>query len=194
MGNRRAIDPSDDNRNPTYFSDLNPYFRFDATTKRIEDRVFNCRGIIINERFWNRISRELMDLMKESGPVMLYQLGLSYGFEVGAQGKQIVKDAKATVKFLEYYGLLAGWGRFETSEFQLFEGKIQGGVTVRIYDNFFPQAVKNNTNNPGCFFVSGLLAGIADGLFGEGHNCLESRCISIGSEHCEFTVTKISQD
>jgi predicted hydrocarbon binding protein len=171
--------------------DANPYFRFDPQSKHIEDAVFGCRGIIINERFWNRIRGELLDLMKESGPILLYQLGLSYGFEVGARGKDIVNDPQAAIKFLEYYGLLAGWGRFETGELRMSRGDIEGGMTVRVWDSFFASATKSETGNPGCFFVSGLLAGIADGLFGQSHNCMEKECRSAGSECCEFVVTAV---
>ena len=171
--------------------DSNPYFHFDPQSKRIEDMVFGCRGIIINERFWGRIRGELLDLMKEFGPILLYQLGLIYGYEVGAKGKGIVSDPQAAIKFLEYYGLMAGWGRFETSELQVSKGDIDGGMTVRVRDSFFAGAAKSATGNPSCFFVSGLLAGIADGLFGQSHNCMEKYCTSAGSECCEFVVTAV---
>ncbi|AIC14788.1 hypothetical protein NVIE_005860 [Nitrososphaera viennensis EN76] len=171
---------------------LNPYFHFDSQSKQIKDAVFNCRGIIINERFWNRIRDELMDLTKEAGPVILYQLGLSYGLEVGIQGKEAVKDSVAAINFLEYYGLLAGWGRFETSKLRLTQGQLSGPAVVKVFDNFFAYSPQNNSGNPGCFFVSGLLAGISDGLFGGHHNCLEEQCISAGSKCCQFVVARTS--
>jgi predicted hydrocarbon binding protein len=170
----------------------NPYFHFDPQSKQIKDSVFNCRGIIINERFWNRIRDELMELTKEAGPVILYQLGLSYGLEVGIQGKEAVKDSVAAIDFLEYYGLLAGWGRFETSKLQLSQGQLNGSAVVKIFDNFFAHAPQNNSGNPSCFFVAGLLAGITDGLFGGHHNCLEEQCISAGSKCCQFVVARAS--
>ena len=150
--------------------------------------IFECRGIIINERFWNRIRDELLDLMKESGPLILYQLGLSYGLDVGARGKDIVDDPQIAVKFLEFYGLMAGLGRFETSGFEFQSDKVEG-MTVKVYDSFFANSAKSMTGNPSCFFVSGLLAGIADGLFGPCHNCIEKNCTSAGSECCVFFVT-----
>jgi predicted hydrocarbon binding protein len=70
-------------------------------------------------------------------------------------------------------------------------GDIEGGMTVRVWDSFFASATKSETGNPGCFFVSGLLAGIADGLFGHSHNCMEKECRSAGSECCEFVVTAV---
>ncbi|AIC16174.1 V4R domain-containing protein [Nitrososphaera viennensis] len=174
---------------------LNPYFRFDNESKHIKDSVFSCRGIIINERFWNRIHKELMDLSKDSGPVILYQLGLNYGWEVGGQGKDLIKDPLAAVNFLEYYGLLAGWGRFEASELQLTQGRLAKPIVVKVFDNFFARAAgRSETGNPGCFFLSGLIAGVVDALFGAHHNCLEDKCISAGSECCEFVVARMTMD
>ena len=79
--------------------DANPYFHFDSKSKEIKDLVFKCRGMIINERLWARINREIMDLMKESGPLIMYQLGLSYGYEVGQHGRNIIKDHTTAVNF-----------------------------------------------------------------------------------------------
>ncbi len=171
---------------------LNPYFHFDPQSKQIKDSVFNCRGIIINERFWNRIRDELMDLTKEAGPVIMYQLGLSFGLEVGTQGKEAVTDSAAAVNFLEYYGMLAGWGRFETSKLRLIGGRLSEPINVKVFDNFFAHTFQSTSGNPTCFFVSGLLAGIADGLFGGHHNCLEAQCISAGAKCCQFVIARTS--
>lgn len=62
---------------------------------------------------------------------------------------------------------------------------------VKVYDGFFAKEIKK-TGAPGCFFVSGLLAGIAEGLSGEGHNCLETKCMSAGDAPCEFVLTRRS--
>lgn len=50
-------------------------FEFDKSSKRIRDRAFNARAIIINERFWNRLRGELLDLLKDQGPLILYHMG-----------------------------------------------------------------------------------------------------------------------
>ena len=57
-----------------------------TSSKRIRDRAFDARAIIINERFWNRLRNELLDLLKDQGPLVLYHMRASYGFETGVQG------------------------------------------------------------------------------------------------------------
>ena len=136
------------------------------------------------------LSGELTELLKDQGPLVLYQLGQSYGVDVGSRGRHLTKDLTSAIKFLEYYGLLAGWGRFETSNAQLDASQIEESVTIKIYENFFAQATINHSGNPSCYFISGLLAGIAEGLFEEGHHCLEKRCMSASSEFCEFVVRR----
>ena len=130
--------------------------------------------------------------MKEAGPLMLYQLGLSYGFRVGAQGRAKTKNVKDAIAFLEYYGLAAGWGQFKTIKLEMTSGRIDE-AQVQIHDNFFAQG-RNKTGNPQCFFLSGMLGGIAEGLIGEGHNCVETSCISCGAACCEFNITRIDPD
>ena len=147
--------------------------------------------MIINERLWARINQEIMDLMKESGPLIMYQLGLSYGYEVRQQGLNIIRDHATAIKFLEIHGLLAGWGRFVTSDFHPTNGKIDEPVTVKVYGSFFAMANKEKLHDPNCFFVSGLLAGIIDGLLEDSHNCVECRCMSCGSPYCEFNIARV---
>lgn len=126
----------------------------------------------------------------------MYQLGLSYGWEVGNQGKSLTKDAASAVKLLEYYGLMAGWGRFEAPDLEKSVGEQQllspKNVIVKVFNNFFARAAKSETGNPSCFFLSGIIAGVMDGLFSGHHNCLESPCIGSGSEHCEFVVAQVA--
>jgi uncharacterized protein len=168
--------------------DPNIHFHFDDESHDIQDPFFNCRGIIINERFWNSICTELMELTKEAGPLVLYQLGLSYGFRVGVQSKGIAKDPAAVLKFLEGYGLLAGWGRFEAPALEKLGVSLTTSITVKLHNNFFARAAKSNSGNPSYFFVSGLLAGVLNGLLGSHCNCLEIECMATGSKYCEFII------
>nr|WP_294805706.1 hypothetical protein [uncultured Nitrososphaera sp.] len=86
----------------------------------------------------------------------MYQLGLSYGWEVGNQSKSLTKDAAAAVKLLEYYGLMAGWGRFEAPDLEKSVREQEllppKNVIVKVFNNFFARAAKSETGNPSCFF------------------------------------------
>jgi predicted hydrocarbon binding protein len=173
----------------------NPFYHFSQKTKVIEDSAFNCRAILVNERFWNKIQSSILDLLKDAGPLVMYELGLEYGFDVGFQGKARAKAKGSVIDLFTYYVMVSGWGRFEVSELKLLkDGAPPRKFDVRVYDNFFAKASKSDTGNPSCFFLSGLLAGLAEGAFSTGYNCLETKCVTAGDDQCEFVLTRRSGD
>lgn len=170
---------------------LNEYFNFDPKANKMEDKVFACRAIITNEEFWDAMQDGLYDTLNEAWSVILFQMGLRYGSSVGEKARESVPEVQQAIKFLESYGLMAGWGRFKTAQFNLSEGKLPNDVKVAVEDNFFAKTGKKKKwETPRCFFVAGLLAGIAEGLLGEGHNCIETKCIANGAQACEFLISR----
>ncbi|AIC15256.1 V4R domain-containing protein [Nitrososphaera viennensis] len=168
----------------------NPFYHFSQKTKVIEDSAFNCRAILVNERFWNKIRSSILDLLKDAGPLVIYELGLECGFDMGFQGKTRAKTKGNAIDLFTYYVMMSGWGRFEVSELKLKDATPPRKATVKVYDSFFAKAAKSQTGNPSCFFLSGLLAGLAEGAFSTGYNCLETKCIAAGDDHCEFVLTR----
>lgn len=170
---------------------LNEYFNFNPKLNKTEDKVFGCKAILTNEEFWDAMQDGLYDTLNEGWSVILFQMGLKYGTSVGERARESVPDVPQAVKFLESYGLMAGWGRFKTAPFSLSEGKLADDLRVTVEDNFFARTGKKKKwETPRCFFVSGLLAGIAEGLLGEGHNCIETKCMASGAHACEFLITR----
>jgi predicted hydrocarbon binding protein len=165
----------------------NPFFELDRASRRIQDQAFGARAIIINERFWNRLRGELLDLLKDQGPLVLYHMGASYGFEIGSHAYEAEKDAMSATQFLQYYLLMAGRGKVEMAE----QKAGRKTMTIRVKDNFFAEAAKSDTGNPSCFFLSGFLAGMAESLFEQDCSCIEDRCMSSGSEACEFVIKQM---
>ncbi len=170
---------------------LNEYFNFDPKANKTEDKVFACKAILTNEEFWDAMQDGLYDTLNEGWSVILFQMGLRYGTSVGEKARGSIPDVENAVRFLESYGLMAGWGKFKTAQFTLSEGKLTSDLKVTVEDNFFAKTGKKKKwETPRCFFIAGLLAGIAEGLLGEGHNCIETRCIANGAPACEFRVSR----
>jgi hypothetical protein len=103
---------------------LNEFFDFDPKANKTEDKVFGCKAILTNEEFWDAMQDGLYDTLNEGWSVILFQMGLRYGTSVGERARESLPDVQLAVKFLEYYGLMAGWGRFKTAPFTLVEGKL----------------------------------------------------------------------
>lgn len=165
------------------------FFEFDSKTGARKDNVFNCRAILANQELWIRMQDGLFSILKSNAAVILYQIGLEYGIAVGEKGHNHSKDIEGAIKFLEIYGYLAGWGKFSTSPVVLSSGQLAKPVIVTVKNNFFALSVQKRSG-PQCFIVAGMLAGIAEGLLGEGYNCVETMCAADGGKHCEFMISR----
>jgi predicted hydrocarbon binding protein len=174
------------------FGDLthNAFFDFKLEAGQTIDLVFNCRAIMANEEFWDRVQNGLFSMLGGNAAVILYQIGLEYGLSVGSKAKERNHDIHEAIKFLKVYGFLAGWGRFSTSPVVLSGGELMKPVTVTVENNFFALSKHRRPGGPRCFIIAGVLAGITEGLLSEGHNCIETMCIADGAKHCEFLITR----
>ncbi|MFY3740550.1 MAG: putative hydrocarbon binding protein [Candidatus Nitrosomirales archaeon] len=173
---------------------LNSFFHFDPKTNQTQDLVFNCAAMLTNEEFWRTVQEGLFSAFKSGGPMILYHMGLKYGFAVGSRAREAKQDVYEAVKFLETYGLFAGWGRFKTFPFRLSMGRLAEEVTVKVEGSFFARSLPKTeqTHEPKCFIIAGLLAGIAEGLLGESHICIETTCMATGAQYCEFRIRPIN--
>jgi predicted hydrocarbon binding protein len=170
---------------------LNEFFKFDPVANKTEDKVFGCTAILTNEEFWDAIQEGLYPLLESNWSVILFEMGSRYGKKLGENARRKALDTDQAVKFLEFYGLMAGWGKFHTSPITLSMGKLAKDINVTVEDNFFARSSrKKKADSPRCFFVAGLLAGIAEGLFGERHECFERKCIACGADKCEFLLSR----
>jgi predicted hydrocarbon binding protein len=184
-----GIDSADNNSNS------NPFYHFSSKVPTITDSEFNCRAIFFNERLWIKLSSSLLDLLKDMGPLVVYELGLECGHDLGLQGKDRTKNEEDVIDLFTNYAMMSGWGRFELSLLKAKSGKTHPRKTlVKVYDSFFVKAKQSQTGNPCCFFVCGLLAGFAEGIFSICYNCIEDRCVGAGDDHCEFVLTRRSSD
>lgn len=168
---------------------LNEYFDFNPSENRTRDKVFGNNAIFTNELLWHTLQEGVYDSLGGVSFMIMFQLGQKYGIKLADRARERFADVQQAVKFLEKYGLLAGWGKFHATSFTLSGGKLQNKVKVAVEDNFFARATKKiEVETPQCFLVAGILAGIAQGLLGEPHTCFETKCMVIGDPYCEFTI------
>jgi predicted hydrocarbon binding protein len=174
---------------------INSFFQFNILEGKLMDQVFHSRAMLVNEELWHSVQETVFSLHKSNAAVLLYQMGLRYGISVGSKAREAKRTIHDAIKYLETYGLLAGWGKFSTSPVYVIDGKLAEDVMVTVKDNFFANARNGNARNgksdgPRCFIIAGLLAGITEGLLGEGYSCIETICAASGATHCEFLITR----
>lgn len=170
---------------------MNPtgYFRINPKTQYPEDVWFDTRALIINKEFWNSIRSDILEMMKDSGPVALYQIGLNAGSRIGAKACGFSDDWLAAFHSLADYCFDAGWGRIEISDKNFSQETLDRAVLV-VRDNFFVQGRSSLPSGPSCYFLSGMIAGIAKGLLHEAYRCVELSCMAAGSPDCRFRLLR----
>ena len=132
---------------------------------------------------YNRMFDRLAELFGTGGEVMLLYEGMAIG-EMNAHeiirrlGKDIIaRNMPSVIKMFSS----SGWG--DTS----LEFSEDGSVVVRMGDCFECSTRKRVRH--GCYFIKGLLAGVAKTILGPDVKCEETRCTLRGDDHCEFTVS-----
>lgn len=169
---------------------MNPtgYFRINPKTQYPEDVWFDTRALIINKEFWNSIRSDILEIMKDSGPGVLYQLGLNVGSRMGTKACGFSDNWLAAFTSLADYCFDAGWGRIEINGRDFSQDRLNRAVVI-VRDNFFVQG-RPSSSGPTCYFLGGMIAGIAKGLLHEAFRCIELSCIADDSPDCRFRLLR----
>ncbi|MDG7012821.1 MAG: hypothetical protein JRN46_01170 [Nitrososphaerota archaeon] len=143
------------------------------------------RGIMLRTHFFSVMEEGIRDILGTGGDVLLYQLGYHHGAPTWRDllSGYHVEDAEDLQVALGYYNA-TGWGRPEVVSFDL-EGKKSA---VEIWDNF--ECLSKPAKLPaGSNFFRGHLAGMFESVYNARVKVVETKCVSTGSDRCEFAVT-----
>lgn len=121
---------------------LNDYFDFNPSENRTYDRVFGNKAIFTNELLWRTFQEGVYDSLGPVSFVVMFQVGQKYGIKIGDRAHEKFPDVQQATNFLEKYGLLAGWGRFRTSQFVISGGKLKSKVKVTVEDAFSQEPIR----------------------------------------------------
>jgi predicted hydrocarbon binding protein len=132
---------------------------------------------------FNRMFDSMAELFGTGGEVMLLYEGMAIG-EMNAHeiirrmGKDtITRNMPSVIRMLS----TSGWGNtsLEFSE--------DGSPVVRI-DHCFESATRKKVRH-GCYFMKGMLTGVAKVILGPEVKCEETKCTLRGDDYCEFTLS-----
>jgi predicted hydrocarbon binding protein len=160
---------------------------FDETKELLWDNVFNLRIMAIDTNFYKGLRDQLYKVFQTGASLILYEMGLGYGklaADVIMRGKQsrigMYRDFMSRGKF-------QGMGVFQVPFSSLLQFPLGGGITVKLKNSFFSQAV-GKTGQLECFVFAGTIAGAATQLFGKKYSCNETKCASMSADYteCEF--------
>jgi len=107
------------------------------------------------------------------------RLVAQFGLEFGFKGEKMVN-------FLERYFVASGWGDIRNVDLD-FDAK---KAIIRVKNNPLTGRLRGKVKTPSDHILRGIFAGLFSKVFGEGVECVETHCIALGEEDCEFIIKK----
>ena len=131
---------------------------------------------------------EMISLLGESispqaAQALLWNLGHRYGVALGKKAFQSTASAGEAIKMLSYAAFRSGWGRNHVAN-KLEEGNF---IEVVVENCVFCHE-QENMQGPVCYFLAGILAGIAESVFGKSFESREIECRAVGGPVCRFVL------
>ncbi|MEM4573349.1 MAG: V4R domain-containing protein [Candidatus Caldarchaeum sp.] len=116
---------------------------------------------------------------------LLWHIGKKYGRALAGRTKELGKTADESMAILALAAQKSGWGRI------ILENRLQLDETIKVFfENCAFCEGLHGENSPSCYFLAGILSGIAQRLFGEEFSARETECRAVGGNSCVFSVAK----
>jgi predicted hydrocarbon binding protein len=167
------------------------HYEVDEDEGIVTGKLLESRILALGSYGWATIQAELDSTFITGGSVILQRMGYSYGKYLGALIKRKAgkKDpANGAVGEMIKMVKEAGWGNMLHSGGDL----AQGVLNVVVRDCIFCLHMKGGTNAR-CFFLAGVIAGVADEVTGNIHRSHEGRCRAKGDNVCEIVMERVSE-
>ena len=142
---------------------------------------------------WANLSVELESTFMSGSSVILQRMGYAYGKYLAKVAKQSAAKQKKQVTPKSILNIMMeaakshGWGMMT-----LGGGDFEtGAATLIVKDCFFCMHEKKGTASK-CYFLVGILGGVADEVAGMSHRVSEGRCSAKDDGLCEFRAERVA--
>lgn len=117
--------------------------------------------------------------------VILFDMGLAYGISLvdGLMKAKCDETARQqnAIDILSGYATVAGWGK-------VIAPRIEGpDIRVKVISCVFCSNIDQESSEGRCYFLKGVLSGVAGTIFSVPFTVTESHC---SKEYCEFTLQR----
>jgi predicted hydrocarbon binding protein len=133
--------------------------------------------------------RAMCDLLYEqfqSGAgAILYRMGEGYARKLVAAMPLDIMSREEAVKIFQRLAMLSGWGNIKL--------KVVDEKTAECTVTDSPFVLyREDVGSTSCYFLSGILSGVASALMGTKFTAVETLCKARGSTCCKFNITQLS--
>jgi len=155
----------------------------------------NRRFILFSNALLVNMFEQFQDLLGPVAKRRIYEVGYSSGKMGGERMREIFKGG--IDQFNQHLNLAGalGWGKLANVEYDESSGRI-----VLEYPNaweaegFLEAHDKEKSKSTQCIFLSGLIAGAAEGAFEVPYEGEEETCVGRGDKLCRFVATPMGSE
>ena len=122
-------------------------------------------------------------LLEGTGVVHVYAAGKNAGKELFKLISHYAIDPLRTIKFGIQVFNISGLGKVQIVNLDLKAKRAIFRMESSIYCN-------RRSNEPVCHFVRGMFAGFMQNVMKINIDCIETHCVAMGSDICEFVIKK----
>ncbi|MDW8083823.1 MAG: V4R domain-containing protein [Candidatus Caldarchaeum sp.] len=161
-------------------------FHFDETNGVAWDTYFGGRVLVLSAKLIGEMRKLLAgSTSAAAADALLWHIGKRYGLALLQRTVEMKKKPLDSIALLAASAQKSGWGKISVGN------KVDVDQTFEIvFENCaFCEGITGE-KSPSCYFLAGILTGIAEGLFGEGYSARETECRSVQGNVCRFSVAK----
>ena len=160
-------------------SGIREFYEIDEKEGIVVNKRLGKRAFLFGVEPWTSLVHRLFETFGSGAETILFDTGKSYGISSAEEEKRTENDSELRINFLSRKATTAGWGKIMVARESLegFNIKVQRCVFCSEVDSPKEKQVP-------CFFLSGVISGFADVLFGPNR----VREIHCGKDFCEFEL------
>jgi len=142
--------------------------------------------ILMRKEVFGDMFKRLGEMFGSGGEAIVFEEGEATGENDAKKLVEIfgAEGALQNVPELSKLYLSFGWGRPEIVRLNL----APFGATIRLFDCF--ECSGQSSTKPNSQFVRGHMTGLINVIFGTRVKCVETKCLALGDECCEFDLSE----
>ncbi|MEM3096937.1 MAG: V4R domain-containing protein [Nitrososphaerota archaeon] len=149
----------------------------------IEDPILGGRVFMLSSKTFRIMGRLLSESIGRNGvDALLWNLGYRYGAALGNRVRRATQSINESVIVLTNSARRSGWGVPAVDVSSAPEK-----IVVTFNSCVFCEDEAGEKGSK-CFFLAGILAGVAESIYGRSFKVSEIECRAAGAEVCKFVI------
>ena len=142
----------------------------------------NRRVFTLSATGWNAVVEKIRVRFDSGAETLLLEMGQYYGTSLALEIMKYGIDYTKAINDLLQTASYSGWGKFSV------KGDLPNGKDISVIVSDCVFCHEPNMRKSSCNFLRGIIAGMAETLYGQPFKVSETRCMASGNDCCEFLL------